>query len=37
MKENVTTPAVQEAIVSMLGNPEAFKMCVCTQVVSSLC
>lgn len=29
MKENVTTPAEREAIASMLGNPEAFSVCVC--------
>lgn len=33
MKENVTTPPGREAVVSMLGNPEAFKMCVCIQCV----
>lgn len=37
MTENVTTPAGQEAVVSMLGNPEAFKMSVCIQPVSNVC
>lgn len=37
MKENVTTPAGQEAIVSMLGNPEAFKMCVCALRLYQAC
>lgn len=38
MKENVTTPAGQEARVSMLRNPEAFKVCVCICVcVHSTC
>lgn len=29
MTENMTMPATQEAIVFMLGNPEALKMCAC--------
>lgn len=37
MKENVTTPTGQEVIVSMLGNQEAFKLCVCIQLVSYVC
>lgn len=36
---DVTTPPGWEAFVSMLGNPEAFKMCVCVcvQLVSNVC
>lgn len=38
MTEIVTTPAGQEAAVSMLGNPEAFKIsvsvCVCVHLAS---